>query len=100
MSCTRIEIKLCEEAANALGAEWGVLDLAPEFSLRLTKEVETVDDLGKLNLESSLAFSAPRGTTNDYCLMPFLSPSRLDLNYDGLECRVWTGNYQHPYDRI
>jgi len=32
-------------AQNALGVDWAVLDVTPEFSLRLSKDVEALSDV-------------------------------------------------------
>jgi len=53
---TQIRVKSSQVAQNALGAAWVTLDLTPEFSLRLSKDVQALSDVNSLLTDGILPF--------------------------------------------
>ena len=96
----QIEVKLTQEAANALGATWAVLDLPVDFSFRLSKDAVALSDINQFQLDGVLPFSVPYSTVNDLALLPFTNVAILDNNVEGIECRAQSGSYQLPFDQV
>ena len=96
----QIEVKLSQEAANALGTTWAVLDLPVDFSFRQSKDALTLSDINQFQLDGVLPFTAPYSVVNDFALLPFTSVAVLDNDVEGIECRAQSGPYQLPFDRI
>lgn len=97
---TQIRVKCNEVAVNALGVEWATLDLTPEFTLRLSKDVETLTDVNELLTEGVLPFSVPFSTTNDLVLARYGSPIIFNPTNDGIEARVHCDGHELPFDMI
>lgn len=97
---TQIRVKCSDVAVNALGVEWATLDLTPEFSLRLSKDVETLTDVNELLTEGVLPFSVPFSTTNDLVLGRYGSPIIFNPTNDGIEARVHCDGHELPFDMI
>lgn len=96
----QIEVKLTQEASNALGATWAVLDLPVDFSFRLSKDAVALSDINQFQLDGVLPFSVPYSTVNDLALLPFTNVAILDNNVEGIECRAQSGSYQLPFDQV
>lgn len=100
-SRTNIRLRLTPEGSNALGgAEWATLDLAPDFSFRLSKDVESLSDVNVITTEGVLPFTVPFSTVNDLAMMMFSSPVIVDNPMDGIEARADTDGVQIQFDRI
>lgn len=97
---TQIRVKCSDVARNALATEWAVLDLTPEFSLRLSKDVEALSDVNNLLTDGVLPFSVPFSTTNDLVLGRFGSPVILNPSNDGIEARAHVDGHELPFDTI
>lgn len=89
------------EANNALGGiGWATLDLAPDFSFRLSKDVQALTDVNEILTDSVLPFSVPFSTVNDYAMLPFSSPSIVDATGGGVDARAECDGVQLPYDMV
>ena len=99
-SRTQIRVKCNEVAQNALGVDWAVLDVTPEFSLRLSKDVEALSDVNQLLTDGILPFSVPFSTTNDLVLGRFGSPIIFNPTNTGIEARVHVDGHELPFDMI
>lgn len=97
---TQIRVKCSDVAANALGVEWAVLDATPEFSLRLSKDVQALSDVNSLLTDGILPFSVPFSTTNDLVLGRWGSPIIFNPSQDGIEARAHVDGHELPFDRI
>lgn len=97
---TQIRVKCSDVAANALGVEWATLDLSPDFSLRMSKDVEALSDVNNLLTDGILPFSVPFSTTNDLALGRFGSPIIFNPTNDGIEARVHCDGHELPFDMI
>lgn len=98
---TQIKVKLTQAGSNALGGiGWATLDLAPDFSNRLSKDVNQLSDINTLLTDGVLPFSVPFSTVNDAAFIQFSSPLITD-NYDtGIEARIVIDSHELPFDRI
>lgn len=97
---TQIKVKCSEVAADALGTEWAVLDLTPNFSLRLSKDVAAMNDVNTILTDGILPFTVPFSTTNDLVLGRFGSLTMLDKPKGGIEARVHVDGHELPFDMI
>lgn len=97
---TQIRVKCSDVAANALGVAWATLDLTPEFSLRLSKDVQALNDVNSLLTDGILPFSVPFSTSNDLVLGRFGSPIIFNPSQEGIEARVHVDGHELPFDRI
>lgn len=97
---TKIQVKCSDVARNALGVDWATLDLTPEFSLRLSKDVETLSDVNELLTVGILPFSVPFSTSNDLVLGRFGTPIIFNQNSEGIEARVLCDGHELPFDTI
>jgi hypothetical protein len=78
-NCTEIRfLNLSNEALNRLNGTEPVLDLPSDFSVRLSKDVERLTVLGKIETEGALGFSAPFTDVNDALFIDYASPNTLD----------------------
>lgn len=101
MCCVKIEVKLTPEGSTLLGGiDWAVLDLAPNFTLNLSKKDGALTDENTFVVEGATSFSVPFSTVNDAALLPFDSPIIMDNNVDGLEARVQADSMVLPFDTI
>lgn len=82
------------------GIGWATLDLAPDFSFRLSKDVQALTDVNEILTDSVLPFSVPFSTVNDYAMLPFSSPSIVDATLGGVEARAECDGVQLPFDMI
>lgn len=84
-SRTNIRLRLTPEGSNALGGiGWATLDLSPDFSFRLSKDVESLSDVNVITTEGVLPFSVPFSTVNDIAMLMFSSPVIVDNPMDGI----------------
>ena len=97
---TQIRVKCSDVAANALLTDWAVIDLTPEFSLRLSKDVEALTDVNELLTDGILPFSVPFSTTNDLVFSRYGSPIIFNPTNDGIEARVHVDGHELPFDMI
>lgn len=97
---TKIQVKCTDVARNALSVDWAVLDLTPEFSLRLSKDVQALSDVNNLLTDGVLPFSVPFSTTNDVALGQFGSPIIFNQNSEGIEARAHVDGHELPFDTI
>mgnify|MGYP003396634063 FL=1 len=97
---TQIRVKCSDVAANALLTDWAVIDLTPEFSLRLSKDVEALTDVNELLTDGILPFSVPFSTTNDLVFSRYSSPIIFNPTNDGIEARVHVDGHELPFDMI
>lgn len=100
MNKERILVKLTPPAQWVLQTDWVALDLKPDFSFRLSKQVEEMSENNNFVVEAAFPFSVPFSTVNDLALLPFSSPVILDNNTTYLEARASSGSLQLPFDRI
>lgn len=97
---TKIRVKCSDVAMNSLGNSWATLDLTPEFSLRLSKDVEALTDVNNLLTDGILPFSVPFSTTNDLVFGRFGSPIIFNPSNEGIEARVHVDGHELPFDTI
>jgi len=97
---TQIRVKSSEVAQNALGVAWVTLDLTPEFSLRLSKDVQALNDVNSLLTDGILPFSVPFSTSNDLAFSRFSSPIIFNPSETGIEARVHVDGHELPFDMI
>lgn len=97
---TQIRVKCSDVAANALLTDWAVIDLTPEFSLRLSKDVEALTDVNELLTDGILPFSVPFSTTNDLVFSRYGSPIIFNPTNTGIEARVHVDGHELPFDMI
>jgi hypothetical protein len=97
---TKIEVKLTPEGSAILGKEWATLDLPADFSLRGSKDVNSLSDANKLVTDGVISFSVPFSTTNDAAFIAASSPSITDNKDTGIEARLTVDSHDWPFDRI
>ena len=97
---TQIRVKCSDVAAGALAVDWAALDLDPDFSLRMSKDVEALSDINNILTDGVLPFSVPFSTTNDLVLGRFGSPVILDPSGTGIEARAHVDGHELPFDTI
>jgi len=97
---TKIEVNLTPEGAAILGKEWATLDLPADFSLRGSKDVNSLSDANKLVTDGIISFSVPFSTTNDAAFIAASSPSITDNKDTGIEARLTVDSHEWPFDRI
>ena len=96
----KISVRMSAEGEAITGSAWSALDLNPDFSLRISKDVNALSDVDQLITDGVLPFSVPFSTTNDAAFISFSSPVITD-NFDtGIEARIVVGSYEMPFDRI
>lgn len=102
MGCTEIRVYgLSPEAVNRLeGATEAVLDIPPEFSLRLSKDVQRLSIVNQLTTEGALGFSVPFTPTNDAVFIDFASPLTLDNRVRFYSVIVRVGNHPIRLNRL
>lgn len=94
-------MKLTPEASNALGGvSWVVLDLSPDFSFRLSKDVQALSDVNEILTDGVLPFNVPYSTVNDYAFLPFSSPVTVDNAGAGVEARAECDGVQLNFDTV
>lgn len=97
----RIRVRLTPEGSAILGgAEWATLDLQPGFSLRGYKDIAALSDINEITTDGVLAFSVPLSTTNNAAFLCSDSPSITDNREQGIECRIFEGAHEWPFDTI
>lgn len=100
-SRTQIKAKLTPEGSAILGGlEWAILDLAPNFSPRISKDVNMLSELNKLKTDGFLEFSVPFSTTNDAAFIKMSSPIITDNKDEGIEARISVDGHELDFDRI
>ena len=73
-SAHQIHVKLTPAGSNILGGiGWATLDLPPDFTLQMSKDVLTLSDVSQFKTESVLPFEIDQTTVNDAALLPFES---------------------------
>lgn len=97
---TKIIVKATPQARAALGVEWSALELPDGFSLRYYKDAEGLTDVNELLLDSALPFNVPATAHNRILLAIFDSMSILDNTTRYIECRLYEGAHEQPFDRI
>lgn len=101
-ACTKIIVyDLPEETRNRLGGVAEVtLETAPGFSIRQSKDVEQLNEDGKILLEGAERFSVPSTRVNDAVLTKFYTPLTLDNRQTYMKCRVYVGNSEILLTRL
>lgn len=100
-SSVKIEVRLGPEGNTLLGGiNWAVLDLEPDFSPRLFKDVQQLSDINEVLTEGLLAFSVPFSTVNDAAFLRYSSPIITNNTDEGIEARLSVDASELPFDRI
>ena len=100
-SAHQIHVKLTPAGSNILGGiGWATLDLPPDFTLQMSKDVLTLSDVSQFKTESVLPFEVDQTTVNDAALLPFESPLTLDNLTPWVECRAVVDGSSLDFDRI
>jgi hypothetical protein len=98
---TQIRVRLTAEGSAILGGiAWAVLDLAPGFSTRVSKDVNQLSDVNQLLTDGVLSFSVPFSTTNDAAFLSFSSPIITDNIDTGIDARIIVDSHELPFDRV
>lgn len=82
------------------GAAWATLDLSPDFSFRLSKDVQALSDVNEILTDGVLPFSVPYSTVNDYAFLPFSSPVTVNNTGAGIEARAECDGVQLNFDTV
>ncbi|MEM4255672.1 MAG: hypothetical protein QXR53_05100, partial [Candidatus Norongarragalinales archaeon] len=88
------------EAVARLGVTQVQLDLADTFRVPLTREVERLQDGGRIKRDGALRFSLPQSLTNDAVLVDYATPLTVDRSADYIDVSLFVDGVPMPFTRM
>jgi hypothetical protein len=100
MSVVIVANNLRPEAIARLGTSSVQLDLAGDFRVPLTREVERLTDGAQMKRDGALRFSLPQSATNDAVLVEYATPLTVDRSDDYIDVSLFVDGVPMPFSRL
>lgn len=77
-----------------------ILDTDTNFSLRLTKQLESLSNLNNIKIDGVLGFSLPATPKNDLLLRRYVMPNTADATFDGIDVNIQIGSRRIKQNKL